>query len=275
MRYFPMLAEVVTKEDVCNRKDLVFQLKLDGQRAIWDGKEQKLWSRQEVDVTHRFPKIVEELKLLGNVVIDGEIVVLDKNGQDSFELLQKVAHLEDVEKIKKLNDELNTVYYVFDIIEKNGKYIGFETYEVRHNILNDLFVLTTRLYKNISLLLYSDDFNKVWSYSREGVMAKRKDSIYKQYRSDDWLKIKKWMSEIIEFDAYEEHKNGEGITLMNKSGDRVSVGSAEVAEKIKASMKVRYEKGYVILPIIKCEVQHFGRTPEGRTRFPTFKRVME
>src|SRR5438105_7450290 len=85
----PMLCE--SAERPPEGQEWRYELKLDGFRAIGrkSGRSTQHWSRNQKDVTRRFPDIVKGIGGLPNdTVIDGEIVALDENGKPSFNLLQ-------------------------------------------------------------------------------------------------------------------------------------------------------------------------------------------
>jgi bifunctional non-homologous end joining protein LigD len=85
-----MLATLVDKP--FNNKEWVFEVKWDGIRSIFYMHKtkdiRKLQSRNGIDITHRYPEIVESLKSVikckESVILDGEIVVLNKEGYPDF-----------------------------------------------------------------------------------------------------------------------------------------------------------------------------------------------
>src|SRR6476469_105458 len=100
----PMLASL---EDVSlTDPNLVYEPKYDGIRAIVEigagGSPVRLWSRLGNDKTNQFPEIAEALARWGRsrgepVVLDGEIVALDENGEPAgFQNLQGRIHLKEV-----------------------------------------------------------------------------------------------------------------------------------------------------------------------------------
>ena len=102
----PMLATSAAKP--FDKKGWIFEVKWDGYRALAfiNGARATLKSRS--DHLLSYPSIVEELQeIKEKVVLDGEIVVLDKNGVSKFQLLQNFK-------------EDNLFYYVFDILFKDG-----------------------------------------------------------------------------------------------------------------------------------------------------------
>lgn len=107
----PMLAELA--DFPFDNKDWVFEIKLDGYRAIGQihNGDVRLYSRNNLDFNDRYPAVVEALKeIKHDVVLDGEIVVMDDKGRSQFQLLQ------DYRRHKRGT----LVYYVFDLIYLDG-----------------------------------------------------------------------------------------------------------------------------------------------------------
>src|SRR6476646_1524778 len=87
----PMLATLTDAPPASG--DWAYELKYDGFRAVCavvDGGI-AMWSRNELDLEPRFPAVAAALSKLKvpDVVIDGEIVVLDEQGAPRFQLLQQ------------------------------------------------------------------------------------------------------------------------------------------------------------------------------------------
>jgi bifunctional non-homologous end joining protein LigD len=96
-------------KDPFDSKDWLFEIKWDGYRAIAEIKndEVKLYSRNGITFEKSYPVIVNELKKIDHeAVIDGEIVVLNDEGQPDFQLLQ------DYES----NTHRPLQYYAFDLL---------------------------------------------------------------------------------------------------------------------------------------------------------------
>src|SRR5437867_8236904 len=99
-----MLAE--TAEAPFSGPDWIFELKYDGYRLLAgrepDGSPRLLY-RSGSDVTWLFPDVARAVRALphANLVLDGEVVVLDAQGRPDFHLLQQRATLRrrpDVER---------------------------------------------------------------------------------------------------------------------------------------------------------------------------------
>ncbi|MDB6075465.1 MAG: polymerase LigD, ligase domain protein, partial [Verrucomicrobiaceae bacterium] len=92
----------------------LYEIKFDGIRAIAfkEGDDIRLLSRTNKDLAARFPTVVEALKSLAaeSVIIDGEVVALNKDGVSSFQLLQDEG-----------TGHAALCYYAFDILSLGGK----------------------------------------------------------------------------------------------------------------------------------------------------------
>jgi bifunctional non-homologous end joining protein LigD len=86
--------------------DFLYEVKLDGYRImayVQNGKV-RLASRSGLDYTAKYPSIEHELSQFNfDVILDGELVALNKEGHPDFDALQKN------------NGEDPLVFYVFDI----------------------------------------------------------------------------------------------------------------------------------------------------------------
>lgn len=185
----PMKAQL-TDQPAFDSPDWVFEIKWDGYRAIAEINKSgnKLYSRNGLTFDKAYPKVFEGLKAIKkNAIIDGEIVVLDESGKPNFQKLQNY----------KNKDKYPIQYYVFDIIELDGKSLTGLTLVERKEILKDLLPKS-------DVIKYCDHvedegkmlFRQMQKMDLEGMIAKRKKSKYLiGKRSSDWLKIKNVQSQ--------------------------------------------------------------------------------
>ena len=172
----------------------------------WDGirgqiikrkKEVYIWSRGEELVTQQFPEIVEAISLFkGDFVIDGEILAIKNNAVLLFNDLQKRLNRKNV--TKKLLEEIPVGLYVYDLLELNDEDFRAQSMNTRREKLEQLF------HQNESKLLHLSEVinfknwselnlirNKARSFNSEGLMLKKKSSIYHVGRKKgDWWKWK-------------------------------------------------------------------------------------
>ena len=100
-----------------------FEIKWDGMRAIAcldasDPARARLWSGNQIDITHRFPELGELGQSMGGAraVIDGELVALADNGRPSFGRMQSRMHLDRVADARERAAEVPVTYMVFDLL---------------------------------------------------------------------------------------------------------------------------------------------------------------
>ena len=159
-----------------------YELKYDGFRAVCaivDGSI-AMWSRNELDLAPRFPAVAAALSKLKvpDVVIDGEIVVLDEQGAPRFQLLQQGDRRE--------------ILIVFDILWLDGKDLRNLTYDERRSILEKTLKRTPAAIKVSEKITTSgaEALERAKKSGWEGIIAKRRSSVYEPRRSKEWLKIK-------------------------------------------------------------------------------------
>jgi len=166
--------------------DWIYELKLDGYRAliIKDGEGVQIRSRNDKDLTRMYPHLALSAQKLKaqQVVLDGEIVALDAQGRPSFQTLQR----------RSLNPKHSIVFYAFDVLHVNGRDVIGERLTTRRSRMTAIIGESTTVRLSRELPGRAEKVvAAVRAAGLEGVIAKRKDSIYKPgERSRDWVKLK-------------------------------------------------------------------------------------
>ena len=182
-RYAPMSATLV--KEVPRGDEWLFEVKWDGYRAISyvAGSEVEMRSRRGNDFTEKFERVAKEIpKALKtpDCVLDGEVCALDEAGRASFSEMQQ------------LKPSTPLVYYVFDLLEVDGKPVVDLPVEERRARLEKLL---DRRNRTVRLSEFFDDGVALYEAAKEqrleGIVAKRVGSAYAVgKRTRDWLKIK-------------------------------------------------------------------------------------
>ncbi|WP_246269349.1 DNA ligase D [Chitinophaga oryzae] len=165
----------------------LFETKWDGYRAIaavQNGKVQ-LYSRNEKDFGKDYPAVVAAVENIAhNVVLDGEIIVLDSKKSSHFQSLQNY----------KTTGKGNLVYMVFDLLHLNGTELQQLTLLERKSLLKEVVAQLNDKrvqYSGHVLKKGKEFFEKARQQQWEGMIAKKADSPYEEgRRSASWLKIK-------------------------------------------------------------------------------------
>ncbi|MES2648098.1 MAG: DNA ligase D [Bacteroidota bacterium] len=175
----PMLC-MLTKAPVSGREYL-HEVKWDGYRIISFSNNGvvRMDSRSSLDYTKKYPLVAQAIKLLKHdLLLDGEVVVLNKEGRPDFDALQKYnAH------------ETPIFYYVFDLLWLDG-------YSLVKLPLTDRKAILKEIVEGNDCLKYSESFDdanalfdEVAEREMEGVVSKVRDSTYQPgARNTNWLK---------------------------------------------------------------------------------------
>jgi len=189
----PMLAESIDKP--FDGAEWLFEIKWDGYRAIAfinDGKV-RLVSRNQNDLTPRYPELKDMAKFLKakTAVLDGEVVALDQEGKASFSLMQQRTGFRPGGKRAVGNADVPVLYYAFDLLYLDG-------YDWHHVPLEERKGKLASLVVAGDSVRYSDHyeehgkalFEMAHKTGLEGIVAKKRASVYEERRSREWLKIK-------------------------------------------------------------------------------------
>lgn len=179
----PQLATLVSAPPA---GDWSYEIKFDGYRLLTRirGGEVRLFTRNGQDWTSRLPeqaKAIGELKL-DDAWLDGEVVVLDRDGLPDFQALQNAFDADSTDQI---------VYYLFDAPFLHGQDQRQVSLEKRRAALEALVDDSTLLrFSQVLDADYRHIHSSACAMGLEGVIGKRVGSDYGSGRSTDWIKLK-------------------------------------------------------------------------------------
>lgn len=289
---YPQLATLV--DEPPSGKNWLHEIKFDGYRllAFKHGSKISLFTRNHNDWTHKFKNIASAIKNIpvDNLVLDGEVVVLDENQHSDFQLLQNA--------IKKNEKEI--YYYIFDLMY----YEEFDLTSIplikRKTILKEL--LSTQ---EENILKYSDHiegsgkdiFKKTCELGLEGIVSKEINSRYSQKRDKNWLKIKYIKRQEFVIGGFlksSRRKYFRSLMLgtFNKQDQliycgNVGTGFTEDAIKDLYQQMMKYESKIMpftekpplsseaiwLKPVLVAEIEFTEWTDSGTLRHPSFKGI--
>lgn len=189
----PMLATSV--DQPFDNPAWLFEIKWDGYRAVTfiENGAARMVSRNQNDLTAQFPELGDLPKFVKarRAILDGEIVALDDQGRPSFSLMQQRTGFQPGKPRRPGREGVPVVYYVFDLLYLDG-------YDLRRVALEKRKELLQWILKTADIVRFSDHypekgrdlFQVAEQRGLEGILAKKRDSIYHEERSRDWLKIK-------------------------------------------------------------------------------------
>ncbi|MDX1631943.1 MAG: DNA ligase D [Thermoanaerobaculia bacterium] len=299
----PMLAE--TAEGPFSREGWWFELKYDGYRllAARRGSRPELRYRRGGEVTRIYPEIVRALLALPyeELILDGEVVVLEPDGRPSFQRLQRRAQLSRRLDIERGTLDHPVTLYAFDLL-------AFAGYDLRDLPLRERKRPLRRILPGLGVVRYADEveergealFRQVRDTELEGVMAKDASSRYRPGRSDRWLKIRADEAEEVVIVGHRPPK-GEtsGIGALHvaqwQGGELVPVGrvgsglDAAIRRELEVALAplkqesppLELPEGQVrdqdtwVAPRRRARVRYTEKTDDGRLRHPVFLELLE
>jgi bifunctional non-homologous end joining protein LigD len=286
----PMLA-THGSVDRLTRVVWAFEGKWDGYRLIVDADhgELRLHSRSGRDVTADFPQLASLAADLADhhVVLDGEIVALDRAGVPNFGLMQNRAAGANIE------------FWAFDVLSLDGRSLLRAKYSDRRRILEALadgggLIVPEQL---------PGDGPEALEYARahrwEGVVAKKRDSTYQPgRRSSSWLKDKLWLTQEVVIGGWRAGEGGrtsgigallvgvpegDGLAFAGRVGTGFTDRDLANLKKTLAPLQTDRSpfnarlsgpdaKGVTFVePTLVGEVRYSERTSDGRLRQPSWR----
>ena len=271
--------------------------KLDGVRCLAITDEDgncKLYSRmgKEFTTLNKVKEAIEATNIV-NTVFDGEICLVDEDGNEDFQGIMKQLRRKD-------HQIENPAYMMFDMLnikdfnnQKSEEILSDRLHTLRSFLNDRLHTLRSFLNIDTQILRYTeqalindDEHFETWSkiadyFNWEGVML-RKDVGYEGKRTKNLVKVKQFHDaeyEVIDYDNddHEVVRDGKSETIkmlaqvwIEHKGYRVKVGSGWSQEQ-----RLQYMDGSIVGKIIT--VQYFEETYNDKggisLRFPTVKVV--
>jgi bifunctional non-homologous end joining protein LigD len=164
------------------------EIKFDGYRVQLriEGSKVNLKTRKGLDWTDKFEAIAKEARVLGDVLIDGEVVALDKEGVPNFSSLQAAIADGKTEKL---------IYFAFDLLFADGMDLRRLPLRERKARLKELLEERDGKAKAIRYVEHFETdgeavMQSALNLSLEGIVSKRLSAAYHSGRSESWTKVK-------------------------------------------------------------------------------------
>lgn len=284
----PMLATLI--EEPFSRDGWLFEIKWDGYRAIGSkkGGDVTLHSRAGTNFAHTYTAVAEALHdIAHDVIVDGEIVVVDGEGRAHFNWLQDWRQ-----------DQHGTIqYYIFDLIWYDGHDIRTMPLQDRKSLLRHIIPITH------GVLRFSDHitgkgldlFAEMQQRGMEGMVAKQADSPYREgVRGTDWLKIKTQLRQEVVIGGYTEPRGGRkylGSLLVGVYDNNALIYAGHsgggLPDEVQRELRGKLAKlerttspfhhepkpnapVHWVTPQLVCEMSFSEWTEDGRMRHPQF-----
>jgi len=245
----PLLPTLVEKPP--EGDDWIHEVKFDGYRSqiVKDADGVRVFTRRGLDWTAKYRDIAKaagELDEVQSAIIDGEIIVLNDAGQSNFAALRKA-----------ITQRQHDLYFVaFDLLHLNGHDLRDMPLEDRREILAAMIPEGRRI--QFSQALPGDAaaiFHLVDQAGLEGMVSKRRDSVYRSGQSTNWLKAKCYTIGEYDLLGVEREPGQPAFALMAERGTGRYIGSAF----INSSREIRDR-------LWKRVQEHAGPAPKGMKR---------
>ena len=277
----PMLLD--TRTDPFDSADFIFEPKSNGVRLelAKSATNTKLYTRHGTDVTKRLPELLT-LDIPDGTTLDGEVVCYDPANPLAEDFEAVMGRINTSRNIKAAATSSPIVFIVFDILSLNGESLTNIPLLERKRILDETVENTAYVKKVLSV---PDTgialFDTIKQFALEGIVAKRKESIYYVGKrpKDKWYKIINWRYEDCYIVGYRTDMSGWYIAKED-NGKMTNIGFVEFGMNAKhkaefyaavKTLTVKETKSAVwITPTIRCRVKHRGYLRSGNVMTPVF-----
>jgi bifunctional non-homologous end joining protein LigD len=295
---------LATPGDLPDGPDWLYEVKWDGMRLLADVVDGVLTlrSRSGRDVTPNFPELAGLVDLAPDVLLDGEVVLLER-GVPSFRALGDRMHSVVEERTALARP---VTYMVFDILRLYGVPLLDRTFDERRATLERL-----NLTEHLALSpTYSDGralFDATAQRGIEGVVAKRRDGLYRPgRRSEAWVKVTHRQTQACVVGGWRPEKAGTSRVSGSRIGSLLlgvpdadgvlryagRVGSGLASEAAQRALRARLVDAGAppfaqrpprpdalgarwCEPSTVVEVVHKGWTEGGRLRQPVYRGIRD
>ncbi|PLR99552.1 ATP-dependent DNA ligase [Bacillus sp. T33-2] len=265
----PMLLH--KSDEPFDNSEWITELKLDGIRLLlskFDGKT-KLYTRHKNEVTSKYPELLN-LNIPDNTVLDGELIVTDKDGKPDFEAC--------MERFSSSRSPHEVSFSVFDVLYHKGDKITHLPLLDRKEILEEIIMEDTPIINKVKWtegngVAY---FDLIKQHDLEGVVLKKADSKYQiNKRSQDWLKVINYQYENVYISGL--RKDEFGLLLNFENGSYAGIMEF-MTPKARKEFYTQYrdfvidenDKFVYLDPKLKIKVKYRNLTKRGLLRIASF-----
>ena len=289
----PML--IGQEGEAFDSKDYIYELKLDGERCIAyldPDKGTELRNKRNVKMLPKVPELSEIHRQVScRCILDGELAVI-RDGRPDFSEIQRRSLMSSPMKIELASKQSPACFTAFDILYCQDHSTNLLPLTERKKLLDQAVIsesarfAKSRYIEEKGIAFY----NLAEQRDLEGIVAKRKDSLYYfDKRTKDWIKCKNLKDEDFVICGYipkENHMTSlvlgqyENGSLVCRGHVTLGVGG-ENFRRIKA-IPVRNsppfavpseknENAVWIAPLLVCTVKYMEKIEHGGMRQPVFK----
>lgn len=207
----------------------IFEPKIDGHRLLFSQKSGRirLYTRHETECTQQYPELLVPFD--DDILLDGEVACAGPDGVDFEEVMIRFKASKD-QRIKQLTVSSPVTFVVFDVLQYKGQDLRRMPLLQRKEILAGIKMPT----QQFGVIPFVEDagealFNQMVSRKLEGMVGKRKNSLYVSSRSPSWQKVINWSYTDVIITGYRKDEFGLLTAVENESGGLRPAGIIEYA----------------------------------------------
>ncbi|MGO4498790.1 DNA ligase [Paenibacillus sp. 2RAB27] len=249
------------------------ELKWDGIRLIVSNLDELNLYTKNTNATAKYPEL-HNPPIPKGTILDGEIVVLDEQGEADFEATNT--------GFRSSKNRKPVVFMAFDILYHRGIDVTALPLEVRKGLLEEA-VQENETYRIVRPIQGSTTgfFKLICQHGLEGIVIKKKSSKYeKDTRSWSWQKVINYQMAVCFITGYSKKEHS--WLLGYPEGDRIRpIGTMElgITPTARQSMwpvfqayKIGESKDHVyVQPVVRCKVKYRDWYKSGAMRLPVFE----
>ncbi|MEC0310206.1 ATP-dependent DNA ligase [Paenibacillus lautus] len=259
----------------------IYEPKIDGHRLLFSQEDARirLYTRHEVECTNQYPELLAPFD--DDILLDGEVACTDPvTGGVDFESVMSRFQTKQDQRIQQLATMSPVTYVVFDILRYKGMDVRKLPLMQRKEILAGISI-PNQYFGVIPFVEGAGEalFEQMVSRKLEGMVGKRKNSLYVSRRSPAWQKVINWSYTDVIITGYRKDEFGWLAAVPDESGQLRPAGIVEYVTQAarkefyskSRSLKTGEDKKFVYLnPTIRGRVKFRNWYKSGMLRTPVF-----
>lgn len=266
----------------------IFEPKIDGHRLIYSQEDGivRLYTRNNNDCTRQYPEINGTTNALfpHDIVLDGEVACVDPaTGISDFESVMIRFQAKKADKIAGLTTTLPSTFVIFDVLQYNGKDLRALRLMERKEILSTI-PLPSSSFGIVPFIEGAGEalYTQIKERNMEGIVGKRKDSVYETgRRSDKWRKVINWSYSEVFITGYRKEEFGWLVAVSESHNAKIrpagviELGANPIHKKafynVVKPLIIGEDRNFVYVePRIRARVKMRNWTRSGMLRSPVF-----
>ncbi|MDF2855738.1 MAG: ligB [Neobacillus sp.] len=259
-------------EEPFDDSDWLTELKFDGIRLICSTfGETRLYSRHKKEWTAAFPELLN-VHLPKGTILDGELIAPDSAGRSDFERLLQRMH-------SSRQTDISVLYCVFDVLYERGQSVMDRPLIQRKEILSELLLGEQEHFLQVPYLFGHavSYFQGVKAACLEGIVQKKKNSLYRSARTNNWLKVVAYQHEDVQIVGLLKGSPGILLTFLDgqPAGALLSLKNQDKMQFYKKMEVIKETDTFKQIRPILCRVKYRMKTKHGKLRLPVFDRFLD